>query len=590
VKKLLLFCLSVFLSASLFLPAPASAQTTQSSEFISSFQSDIEIRQNTTLGITETIHYQTSSEKHGIYRYIPFRYARNGVTYTAGITVHSIRDERGNDIPFTETHEDNNLMLKIGDKDVTFTGQKTYVITYEVKNALQQFDDHVELYWDITGEGWQFPIIDSTATVHSQFAQIERIICYTGSVGSDNHECVSRLTSQNEASFLSPNEISYGDNMTIVVGLKKENALLFPSATQRTLETTSLNIILATVFVPLFLMMFWWWTQGRDRLFVHQDVNDFSDRPQMTRPVIGGFWHVPYVYEPLDITPGQAGVMLDEKMDHQDLVAEITDLAHKKYLKIEEIQKKTLFKEADYLFTLLKSADKKLPDHQAYLLEAIFGQQKTKKLSALKGTFYTKIATFKDKLLQSVTDKGLFVEQPEKRRINYFALVIALTVVDFFWASLLSNQFFFGSFLPIGLTIAQGALALWFAYQMPRKTAKGYNYMLQAKGLQKTIRYGKWREEIKEKNLFIEEVLPFAISLGVVAKLAQDMQQLNIKPPAYLAHAYSAGNFANFAHSFSATAASQLAYNPSSSNWSSGSGFSGGSSGGGGGGGGGGSW
>ncbi len=90
--------------------------------------------------------------------------------------------------------------------------------------------------------------------------------------------------------------------------------------------------------------------------------------------------------------------------------------------------------------------------------------------------------------------------------------------------------------------------------------------------------------------MFIEEVLPFAVSLGVVNQLAKQMEALNIKPPQYISSTgLTTWNTAQFVSGFSSEVASGLSYNPSSSS-SGGSGFSGGSSGGGGGGGGGGSW
>src|SRR5690606_29155757 len=128
---------------------------------------------------------------------------------------------------------------------------------------------------------------------------------------------------------------------------------------------------------------------------------------------------------------------------------------------------------------------------------------------------------------------------------------------------------------------------------MPRKSARGVNIMLQARGLKATIQRGAWREKIKEKHLFIEEVFPFAVAFGVVDQLSEHMKQLGEEPPNYMGNAaLNAASFQSFAQDFSSQVSSNLTYNPSSSHSSGGSGFSsgGGFSGGGGGGGGGGSW
>ena len=127
---------------------------------------------------------------------------------------------------------------------------------------------------------------------------------------------------------------------------------------------------------------------------------------------------------------------------------------------------------------------------------------------------------------------------------------------------------------------------------MPRKTPKGYNLFRQIRGLRYYVDKGKWREEIAEKNLFLEEILPIAVALGVVKKLVRDMDQLGLKPPAYFGGTTGAfyTNFNGFYKSGSSSLTS-VPGNTGRSTWSGSSGFSsGGFSGGGFGGGGGGSW
>lgn len=116
--------------------------------------------------------------------------------------------------------------------------------------------------------------------------------------------------------------------------------------------------------------------------------------------------------------------------------------------------------------------------------------------------------------------------------------------------------------------------------------------LLQARGLRETIKRGAWRQKIKEKQLFIEEILPYAVALNVINDLANDLDDLGIEPPDYVAAAGSVTGLSTsqLVTDFTQQSISTLSYNPNSKSSSSGSGFSGGSSGGGGGGGGGGSW
>jgi uncharacterized membrane protein len=143
---------------------------------------------------------------------------------------------------------------------------------------------------------------------------------------------------------------------------------------------------------------------------------------------------------------------------------------------------------------------------------------------------------------------------------------------------------------PIVITVLGVVLTLVLANAMPRKTAWGYSLYRQAEGLKYYLGKGKWREEISEKRLFLEEMLPLAIALGVVNKLAADMRELEIEPPRYF-QGVVLNSFVSDMNNFNTVAATGLMSAPSgNSSWSGGSGFGGGGGGGGFGGGGGGSW
>jgi uncharacterized membrane protein YgcG len=195
----------------------------------------------------------------------------------------------------------------------------------------------------------------------------------------------------------------------------------------------------------------------------------------------------------------------------------------------------------------------------------------------------------KEMMNEKMKERKLFTSNPSYARGGW--MVAAVVIGGAVFAMTVSTMVFLEAAWPVMIFIVSSVAAIWFAWSMPQKTAIGTNLSLQVKGLRETILLGKWREEIKEKHLFIEEVIPFAISLGVIGKLAKDMAALNIDPPKYLAGGFGNNSLAwsGFVSDFSHSAASGLSYNPSSSS-SGGSGFSGGSSGGGGGGGGGGSW
>jgi len=559
-----------------------------SQDEITSFHSDIVINQDTSLSITETIEYATTLQKHGIYRYIPISYSREGQKEVLPIRDITVRDTAGEKLTFTKSGDGVFLTLKIGDTDVTFTGSKKYVIHYLVDRGVRQFTDHAELYWDITGEGWQIPVLHSSATVSSSFASITSVACFSGRFGSDDGLCEQK-SEPSLANFVYPKTISYGDNFTVLLSLPKESGLQFPSQTGLILLWIRYNWALLLTPLPILLMSIWWFRSGRDWQFISPNVFLLDpDQPKQRRP-IALFAREPFVYEPLkQLSPGEAGALLDEKADIRDVLAELLELARKKYIKITALETKQFFgKRREFEFKQLAASDEGLSGAQKLLFKGLFAKNDTETTSSLKGSFYTTILAAKAELDASLVAKQCYVNNPNSVRAKGMVLLaLSLFSVGF---AVVTTLFTVGIYWPIVLLVLQLPFGFLFAYNLPQKTAIGTNLWLQARGLRKSIKYGKWREEIKEKNLFIEEILPFAVSLGVIKKLVGDMRELNLQPPEYLLGAQALGwSTTDWMDSFTQDAGSSLSYNPSSSS-SSGSG-GGGSSGGGGGGGGGGSW
>lgn len=555
-------------------------------ESISSFFTDLEVRQDRSLRIRETIKYQTKSSKHGIYRYIPIVYRVDGKTMRIYPRDIKITDENQVSLPYVSSRNGNNLTLKIGDKDKTFTGSKTYVISYIMDRAVQNDGDNARLYWDITGEGWQFPISLTTVSLVASAPTIKDVRCYSGELGGNDQACVVVDADPHQAKLSYAKEVGYGDNVTIDVHFAGTVGFSPQVETEpwwiRLIER---GFLLLTI-IPGVLGLFFWYRFGRDYIFADRNFYDQTKRKSILRPLFVRL-RPPLIYEPLEISPGYAGTILKEHYGPTDCVADILDLARRKYLQIVQVQKKTLLKAADYEFTKLNCKEGGLPKHEQLLLASIFSTASKVKLSKLKGKFYMSLEKVKNQAQKQLYEDGILIKFHQKYLFVGIGLVLWLAVFVWYMASF--NIYF--SWMTIGSALVTGMASLvcviMTTVNLTQKSGKGTNYKVQIRGLRETIQRGKWREEIKEKHLFIEEVLPFSVATGVVGKLSHDMQGLGLKPPSYI----SSGQMTSlathsFVQQFSSDLGKGLAYHPSSSSWSGG----GGSSGGGGGGGGGGSW
>lgn len=558
-------------------------------EAVDNFTTEVVIQTDGSVDVQERIDYRTDVEKHGIYRYIPYSYNIDGLRYRVDISQLEVTDELLNPMLYSTSRSNGNLNLKIGDPDKTFSGDRVYLINYRMSDVVREFESEPELYWDSVGEGWQFPINRSQVVVRSPYARIVKTDCFVGEFGTQGTDCKQLVIDDFTVMFSHDQTLTYGDNFTVVVGLDPINQLALPSKFERQLKSVMDNAWLGLIPLPLITMLGLWYRRGRDWVFVSDNI--FDQNPQKTKKLKPVWDHLrtPMVYQPLeDLSPAEAGVILDERVDNQDIIAEIIQLAHLGYLKIESTTQGKFFKRRDYLFTKVDKPQVKLLTHQRTLIAELFASGDSVKLSQLKGKFYQTMDKVKKQIYDELTSKKLFTTNPSNAKLTY-ALVAFVLIALCAGVAMFLNQF--ESPLPLFAVGWQTILTPFFAMAMVQKTAVGSNYFLQARGLRANLKTGAWRTKIQEKNLFIEEVLPFAVAFGVVDRLARDMKDLNLMPPQYAAAvAAASGNWYKDMNDFSKAAVGSLSHNPSSSSASGGSGFSGGSSGGGFGGGGGGSW
>ncbi len=541
---------------------------------VSNFTSRIQILRNTDIQVMETIEADFPVPKHGIYRYIPVNTA---------LKIISITDENGNDYKFKVSRSGKNIVIKIGDPNRTLTGQHIYNLNYIAKYFIRRFDDHDELYWNVTGADWDVPIEKAKAIVYSSYAKFTRDVCYAGAYGTTESNCATVPGEVESLTFESFVPTGLGSDFTIVVGLDKNNFLQFPTKWQKLFLNFSFWYL--AVIGPALVMGLVWFLKGRDQKYIGDNVYYTPDHPKSETVPLISHPHLPYVYSPIDgLTPAEAGTIIDFKIDMSDVVAEIVELARLGFLKIETVGKN------DYKFTKTSKIITGLRKHQEYLLNAVFDPEFATDgvviMSMLKKHFYEKLTEYRKLVYQQLVKDDIFQSRPDKI-VNVYTTSVFVTYGVLLGLFEDNAKVTAPLYLPIGLLF--GIVAVLIASRMPRRTSKGYGLYRQLVGLKYFVGKGKWRYEIEEKRLFLDEILPLAIALGIVGKLARDMKELGLSQPKYMGNIY----VSNFS-SFNSDLGKSLAITPSgkySSGWSSGgSGFSGGSSGGGGGGGGGGSW
>jgi hypothetical protein len=213
------------------IPAAAAA-----GEAIRLFATEIHLETEDAFTVEERIRYDFGhQQRHGIYREVPIRYGRGrAADYRISLDVEAVTDEIGIAQPYQVSTSGRNLRIRIGDPKREITGNRSYLIRYRVKRGILYFDDHDELYWNVTGTDWPVPIDRAEAVVFlPEGAPLELMsfTCFTGSMGAVASDCAERV-SDGVVSFATARPLRGQEGLTIAVWLPK-GVLSEPTALER---------------------------------------------------------------------------------------------------------------------------------------------------------------------------------------------------------------------------------------------------------------------------------------------------------------------------------------------------------------------
>ena len=137
-------------------------------ERILSFDSEITVALDGTLEVRETLQVNVEGKRirRGIFRDFPTTYpAADGRQIVVGFQfVDAMRN--GQPEPWRTEMHGNGVRVYLGSAAVTLPpGEHVYVLKYRTDRQMGYFADHDELYWNATGNGWDFRIDRAAATV-----------------------------------------------------------------------------------------------------------------------------------------------------------------------------------------------------------------------------------------------------------------------------------------------------------------------------------------------------------------------------------------------------------------------------------------
>jgi uncharacterized membrane protein YgcG len=298
------------------------AESESGPERIINYASDITVEKNGQLDVTETIAVFALGDHilHGIYRDFPTRYRdRAGVNVHVRFDVVSVTMD-GKDQHYATESISNGVRVKIGDADSEVEhGKHVYKISYITARQIGFFKDYDELYWNVTGNLWIFPIDHAEATIHLPVGgKIKQSAYYTGAQGEAGKLARSETLSDHEIHFETTNPLPAYNGLTVAVGFAK-GAVAPPSdATLRAeFVRDNANIFAAGLGVAVLLIFYLavWWEFGRDP-------------PQGTI--------IPLFEAPKGFSPSAVRFILRMAYDRKAFAAALINMAVKGYMKVAE--------------------------------------------------------------------------------------------------------------------------------------------------------------------------------------------------------------------------------------------------------------
>jgi uncharacterized membrane protein YgcG len=296
----------------------------RAAETILDWHSDIVIQADSGMTVTEAVRVQAEGReiKRGIYRDFPTTYKdRIGNRLQVGFDLLSVERD-GRPEPHHIEKISNGIRIYAGHKDIFLKpGVYTYTITYRTNRQLGYFEEHDELYWNVTGNGWIFPIESASAVVTLPaavpFAEI-RTEGYTGPQGSRERSFTSRIDDNGRVVLETKRRLGPNEGFTIVVGWPKGH-VVEPGKSRRIAwllsENRGLMISLAGLLVILIYYFWAWRAVGRD-------------------PEKGTV--IPRFEPPDDLSPAAMRYIMEMGFDNQAFASAVINLAVKSYITIEE--------------------------------------------------------------------------------------------------------------------------------------------------------------------------------------------------------------------------------------------------------------
>ncbi len=555
-------------------------------ETIKDFHSDIRVQTDGSVIVTEkiTVNREGKQIRRGIYRDL---LKTKGVRYS----VISVKRD-GEKEPFFTENAGRFYRINTGnDNFLPRNGLYTFEITYRASNVVLGFENYDEIYWNVTGNEWNFPIERVSAKVIlPQGAKEIQHAGYTGSTGSKTPSNYNLDTGVFSALYLNK-----GEGLTVAVGFDKG----FVDVTRAPAFPIEKGVEYAALILGGYMLVTWY-LYGRDP---EKDaiVPRYRGLPDLTPAQAG--WIYAYGHNAPDCVSAaflQSGISGFLKLE--DTGADTLRISKQRTAQTGE--EKTIDHNLNIPITLTKKYN---PSMKIFMKTfETFLENKTGEKYFTQNTLWLVLGC----LLTAALTAGLcfLADEPHLALIMGFYLIFFVSFGKKIVATLSTGKFSFSAFFGLifvsihfcGMTLGAASempdaahtlpfyllscLALMvYSFLIIRPTYEGMQVIAHLDGIKMFL---KAVEPTLPKEVDfnkMESLLPYAVLFGLEKEWEEKMKIVSAgsayRPEWYSGHRFSSHSLNTF-HSVVSTSCT-----PPSRSGSGGGGFSGGGFGGGGGGG-----
>ena len=343
------------------LPAPVTpAATAAAAERIRDYVVRVRVLPDATLEVSETITAVSEGRRirHGIYRDFPLYFRRpDGARARVGFEVLQVRRDGRAEEWFSRSARAH-VRIYIGRKDTLLpAGVHTWTLVYRTTRQIRRFPDHDELYWNVTGNFWSFPIDHARVNVELPgSAPVLKVALYTGRLGEKGGDARILARRPGRVTAETTRALAAGEGFTIAVAFPK-GVVAAPSAAGELLRDVMDRIglwwLLAGSLTVTGYFLWAWLRVGRDP----------------PRGAVYPRWEPPAGLSPAATAWLQAEARLAPFDPYRAFSAALTSLAVKGYVQLE--------KNADGHVRVIRQrrADSGLPPGERAIMDTLLGDR-----------------------------------------------------------------------------------------------------------------------------------------------------------------------------------------------------------------------